>query len=51
MVQALMLSIASISSSKDNGSTEGQRVETAIANAISKIGGMPYPFVKYVSTV
>ena len=36
---------------KDNASAEGQRVETAIANAISKIGGMPYPFVKYVSTV
>ena len=36
---------------QDNATAEGQRVETAIQNAISKIGGMPYPFVKYVSTV
>lgn len=36
---------------KDNASAKGQRVETAIQNAISKIGAMPYPFVKYVSTV
>ena len=36
---------------KDNATAKGQRVETAIQNAISKIGAMPYPFVKYVSTV
>ena len=34
-----------------NASAEGQRVEAAIKNAIDKIGAMPYPFVKYVSTV
>ena len=34
-----------------NATAEGQRVEAAIQNAISKIGAMPYPFVKYVSTV
>lgn len=36
---------------KDNATAEGQAVETAIQNAIDKIGAMPYPFVKYVSTV
>ena len=36
---------------KDNATAKGQRVEAAIQNAISKIGAMPYPFVKYVSTV
>lgn len=36
---------------QDNATAEGKRVETAIKNAIDKIGGMPYPFVKYVSTV
>ncbi len=34
-----------------NNSAVGKRVETAIANAISKIGNMPAPFVKYVSVV
>lgn len=36
---------------QQNASAEGQRVEAAIENAIKKIGAMPYPFVKYVSTV
>lgn len=36
---------------KDNAATTGNTVETAIQNAIEKIGAMPYPFVKYVSTV
>ena len=35
----------------ENNSAVGRRVENAIQNAISKIGAMPYPFVKYVSTV
>ena len=36
---------------KDNDSVTGEKVEKAISNAISKIGAMPYPFVKYVSTI
>lgn len=36
---------------KDNATAEGAAVEAAIQNAIDKIGAMPYPFVKYVSTV
>lgn len=36
---------------KDNATAKGAAVEAAIEKAISKIGGMPYPFVKYVSTV
>lgn len=36
---------------KDYAATTGNNVETAIQNAIEKIGDMPYPFVKYVSTV
>lgn len=36
---------------KDNDSITGEKVEKAISNAISKIGAMPYPFVKYVSTI
>ena len=36
---------------KDNDTVTGEKVEKAISNAISKIGAMPYPFVKYVSTI
>lgn len=36
---------------QNNATAEGQAVETAIENAINKIGSMPYPFVKYVSTI
>lgn len=36
---------------KDNDSVTGEKVEKAISNAISKIGAMPYPFVKYVSAI
>ena len=34
-----------------NDSKTGKAVETAISNAISKIGAVPGPFVKYVSTI
>ena len=34
-----------------NDSKTGQAVEAAISNAISKIGAVPDPFVKYVSTI
>ena len=36
---------------KDNDSDTGRAVELAIDKAISKIGAMPAPFVKYVSTI
>ena len=36
---------------KDNDSETGKAVEQAIDNAINKIGAMPAPFVKYVSTI
>jgi Predicted periplasmic lipoprotein len=36
---------------KDNDSATGSAVEKAIADAINKIGAMPAPFVKYVSTI
>lgn len=36
---------------QDNNSAVGNRVATAIQNAIDKIGNMPAPFVKYVSVV
>ncbi len=36
---------------QNNATAEGQAVEAAIENAINKIGAMPYPFVKYVSTI
>lgn len=35
----------------DNSSAIGKRVENAISNAIGKIGAIPPPFVKYVSTI
>ena len=34
-----------------NSSAAGKKVEDAIQNAIDKIGNMPAPFVKYVSTI
>jgi hypothetical protein len=34
-----------------NDSKTGQAVEAAISSAISKIGAIPGPFVKYVSTI
>ena len=36
---------------KDNDTATGSAVEKTIADAISKIGAMPAPFVKYVSTI
>jgi len=36
---------------KDNDSATGEKVEAAIEAAIVRIGAMPYPFVKYVSTI
>lgn len=36
---------------QENATSTGTKVETAIQNAIDKIGAMPAPFVKYVSTV
>jgi len=36
---------------RDNDSATGDKVEAAIRDAIAKIGAMPYPFVKYVSTI
>ena len=36
---------------KDNDSATGDKVAKAIKDAISAIGAMPYPFVKYVSTI
>lgn len=36
---------------KKNNSAVGAKVEAAIQDAIDKIGAMPFPFVKYVSTV
>ena len=35
----------------ENSSAAGKKVEDAIDNAIEKIGKMPAPFVKYVSTI
>jgi len=36
---------------EDNQSKLGDNVEDAISEAIDKIGDMPYPFVKYISTI
>ena len=36
---------------QENATAEGKAVETAIENAIKKIGEMPYPFVTYISTL
>lgn len=36
---------------KNNSTKRGQAVESAYTDAINKIGNMPAPFVKYVSTI
>jgi len=36
---------------KDNATVEGKSVEKAYEKAIEKVGDMPAPFVKYVSTI